>query len=206
MRIQEVEERTGITSHNIRYYEKEKLICPQRNLANKYREYTEDDIQKLSTVKLLRMMNIPVKNIREYFEGNISLEDILKSNLHLLEEEEHKLRESRMLNRYLLERGMDKEIPLKVLNEILSDEETYIKTIEQIKRQDVWNIRKFVMSQIISIAGWIAASILSIIFFFAMMKDLVGKGTLILDALLIVLMLGLIVKTIYHNEKMQDNL
>lgn len=110
MRIQEVEERTGITSHNIRYYEKENLICPQRNLTNKYREYTEDDIQKLNTIKLLRMINIPIRNIREYFEGNISLEDVLKSNLCLLEEEEHKLRESIMLNRHLLEQDIDTEI------------------------------------------------------------------------------------------------
>jgi DNA-binding transcriptional MerR regulator len=206
MRIQEVEERTGITSHNIRYYEKENLICPQRNLTNKYREYTEDDIQKLNTIKLLRMINIPIRNIREYFEGNISLEDVLKSNLCLLEEEEHKLRESIMLNRHLLEQDIDTEIPLKILNKILSDEATYIKTLEQIKRQDVWNIRKFMMWQVISIVGWIGASILAVIFFFTMMKDVVGKGTLILFALLIALMLVIIVKTIYHNEKEQDNL
>ena len=206
MRIQEVEERTGITSHNIRYYEKENLICPQRNLTNKYREYTEDDIQKLNTIKLLRMINIPIRNIREYFEGNISLEDVLKSNLCLLEEEEHKLRESIMLNRHLLEQDIDTEIPLKILNKILSDEATYIKTLEQIKRQDVWNIRKFMMWQGISIVGWIGASILAVIFFFTMMKDVVGKGTLILFALLIALMLVIIVKTIYHNEKEQDNL
>ena len=206
MRIQEVEERTGITSHNIRYYEKENLICPQRNLTNKYREYTEDDIQKLNTIKLLRMINIPIRNIREYFEGNISLEDVLKSNLCLLEEEEHKLRESIMLNRHLLEQDIDTEIPLKILNKILSDEATYIKTLEQIKRQDVWNIRKFMMWQVISIVGLIGASILAVIFFFTMMKDVVGKGTLILFALLIALMLVIIVKTIYHNEKEQDNL
>ena len=160
----------------------------------------------MNTIKLLRMINIPIRNIREYFEGNISLEDVLKSNLCLLEEEEHKLRESIMLNRHLLEQDIDTEIPLKILNKILSDEATYIKTLEQIKRQDVWNIRKFMMWQVISIVGWIGASILAVIFFFTMMKDVVGKGTLILFALLIALMLVIIVKTIYHNEKEQDNL
>ena len=62
------------------------------------------------------------------------------------------------------------------------------------------------MWQVISIVGWIGASILAVIFFFTMMKDVVGKGTLILFALLIALMLVIIVKTIYHNEKEQDNL
>lgn len=32
MTIKEVEERTGLPCSNVRYYEKEKLISPQRNL------------------------------------------------------------------------------------------------------------------------------------------------------------------------------
>lgn len=46
MKIKEVEKRTGITSHNIRFYEKEGLLNPSRNLSNGYREYTEADIQQ----------------------------------------------------------------------------------------------------------------------------------------------------------------
>ena len=37
MKIKEIEIQTGITSHNIRFYEKEKLIFPKRNPLNGYR-------------------------------------------------------------------------------------------------------------------------------------------------------------------------
>ena len=37
MKINQVEELTGITKKNIRFYEEQKLISPQRNPANGYR-------------------------------------------------------------------------------------------------------------------------------------------------------------------------
>jgi len=40
MKIKDVEKRTGITSYNIRFYEKENLLIPKRNPVNGYREYT----------------------------------------------------------------------------------------------------------------------------------------------------------------------
>ena len=53
MTIKEVEERTGLTRSNIRFYEKEKLIEPSRNDKNGYRDYSEKDHwQKLLKNKL----------------------------------------------------------------------------------------------------------------------------------------------------------
>ena len=40
MTIKEVEQITGLTRSNIRFYEKEKLISPERNASNGYREYS----------------------------------------------------------------------------------------------------------------------------------------------------------------------
>ena len=39
MTIKDVEERTGLSRSNIRFYEKEKLIEPSRNESNGYRDY-----------------------------------------------------------------------------------------------------------------------------------------------------------------------
>ena len=52
MTIKEVEQITGLTRSNIRFYEKEKLITPDRNENNGYREYSEEDItlSKVTTV------------------------------------------------------------------------------------------------------------------------------------------------------------
>lgn len=39
MTIKDVEERTGLSRSNIRFYEKEKLIEPSRNESNGYRDF-----------------------------------------------------------------------------------------------------------------------------------------------------------------------
>ena len=46
MTIKDVEERTGLSRSNIRFYEKEKLIEPSRNESNGYRDYSEYYIRK----------------------------------------------------------------------------------------------------------------------------------------------------------------
>ena len=43
MTIKEVEEQTGLSRSNLRFYEKEKLIHPARNEKNDYREYSQQD-------------------------------------------------------------------------------------------------------------------------------------------------------------------
>ena len=40
MTIKEAEQMTGLTRSNIRFYEKEQLISPDRNVKNGYREYS----------------------------------------------------------------------------------------------------------------------------------------------------------------------
>ena len=47
MTIKEVEEQTGLTRSNIRFYEKEKLIEPSRNDKNGYRDYSEGDVENI---------------------------------------------------------------------------------------------------------------------------------------------------------------
>ena len=44
MTIKEVEQITGLARSNIRFYEKEKLINPERNAGNVYRDYSESRI------------------------------------------------------------------------------------------------------------------------------------------------------------------
>ena len=51
MTIKEVEQMTGLTRSNIRYYEKEKLICPKRNENNGYREYSNEDVENIKKIE-----------------------------------------------------------------------------------------------------------------------------------------------------------
>ncbi|MFL8245929.1 MerR family transcriptional regulator [Clostridioides difficile] len=45
MTIKEVEEKTGLTRSNIRFYENENLIKPLRNERNGYREYSDENVE-----------------------------------------------------------------------------------------------------------------------------------------------------------------
>ena len=60
MTIKDLEERTGLSRANIRFYEKEGLLSPLRR-ENGYREYTEEDVQTLQRIKLLRSLQFSIE-------------------------------------------------------------------------------------------------------------------------------------------------
>lgn len=55
MTIKDMEARTGMSRANIRYYEQEGLIAPQRD-SNGYRNYQESDVQALERILLMRRL------------------------------------------------------------------------------------------------------------------------------------------------------
>ena len=55
MTIKDMELQTGLARANIRYYEAEGLIAPER-AENGYREYSQEDAETLLRVKLLRAL------------------------------------------------------------------------------------------------------------------------------------------------------
>lgn len=73
MKMKEAEARTGLDRKNIRYYESEGLLSPERTDGNRYRDYSEEDIERLLEIRVLRHLGISIKDIRGYFEGMISL-------------------------------------------------------------------------------------------------------------------------------------
>ena len=91
MKINEVEERVGITKRNIRYYEKEGLLKPGRNSENGYRDYTEDDVKELKKIKLLRKLDMPLEEIRRMQRGALTLEDAIRRHMIVLERERSNL-------------------------------------------------------------------------------------------------------------------
>ena len=51
MNIRQIEEQLGIPRANVRYYEKEGLLHPQRG-ENNYRNYSEEDVETLKKIVL----------------------------------------------------------------------------------------------------------------------------------------------------------
>ena len=76
MTIKELEERTGMPRANIRYYEEQELIFPQR-LPNGYRDYSEEDANTLEKIKLLRQLHLDIDTIRMVQQGTLTLEQAL---------------------------------------------------------------------------------------------------------------------------------
>ena len=81
MKINQVEELVGITKKNIRFYEEQGLICPDRDRNNGYREYNLDDVKTLNQIKLLRRLEVPIEEIRNIQSGKTSLPDCLERHI-----------------------------------------------------------------------------------------------------------------------------
>ena len=77
MTIKEMEEKSGISRTNIRFYEGEGLIHPQRR-ENGYRDYTPEDVRMLMKVRLLRSMDVPLEQVKAVASGERRLMDVLK--------------------------------------------------------------------------------------------------------------------------------
>lgn len=67
--INQVEKMTGVSKRNIRFYEKEGLLLPKRNEENGYRVYDENDIWRIKVIKMLRMLDMPLEEIKAVLGG-----------------------------------------------------------------------------------------------------------------------------------------
>lgn len=104
MKINEVEQKVGITKKNIRFYEQEGLLKPDRNAQNGYREYSEEDLLLLQKIKLLRKLSIPIEEIRKIKTGVLTMEDALRRHHIFLEREEKNIEEMLIFCQMLMER------------------------------------------------------------------------------------------------------
>ncbi|MCR4675904.1 MAG: MerR family transcriptional regulator [Sphaerochaetaceae bacterium] len=91
MRINQVEELTGISGKNIRFYEEQGLLCPARNPSNSYRDYTDEDVRQLKKVILFRKLGISCERIKALFDGKVSLEECMEAQKRFLKEKEKSL-------------------------------------------------------------------------------------------------------------------
>lgn len=87
MNIKEVEERTGLKAANIRYYEQEGLLHPERNRRNNYREYSQEDVEALERIKMLRMLDVPLREIAELQRKKVTLPKLMEEREQALSEE-----------------------------------------------------------------------------------------------------------------------
>ncbi len=106
MKINEVEARVGITKKNIRFYEQEGLLTPRRNHENGYRDYSQQEVDALMRIKLLRKLGLPLEEIRRMQAGHITVADAMRRHLVDLEREQQNLEQATRLCRQLSEQDV----------------------------------------------------------------------------------------------------
>jgi DNA-binding transcriptional MerR regulator len=64
--IEEAAERTGISRHTLRYYERIGLLAPVGRTASGHRRYTDDDLGGIIFLTLLRETGMPIEDMQRF--------------------------------------------------------------------------------------------------------------------------------------------
>ncbi|MDG9666764.1 MerR family transcriptional regulator [Hahella sp. CR1] len=65
LKVSEMAKRSGVTADTVRFYTKQGLLKPRRDLDNGYQLYDRDDLQKLIFAKKARQLGFSVKEINQ---------------------------------------------------------------------------------------------------------------------------------------------
>lgn len=126
MKIKDVEERTGLSRSNVRFYEKEKLIEPSRNEKNGYRDYSENDVENIKKIAYLRTLGISIEDIRRIMSEKVTLQAMVKKQNEVLKNQMIDLDKARFMCEKMLEEESISYEKLQV--------EQYVTELE-----DYWN-------------------------------------------------------------------
>ena len=125
MKIKYVEELVGITKKNIRFYEEQGLLAPDR-AENGYREYGQADVDRLMQIKLLRKLGVPIEEIKRIFQGSIHLDDSLDRHLDELERQKENLAKMQAISEQIIA----SHVTLQNL-----DTENYLNQVESMEKE-----------------------------------------------------------------------
>jgi DNA-binding transcriptional MerR regulator len=90
--IQQVAERTGLSAHTLRYYERVGLLDGVDRASNGHRRYTEDDLASLVFLMRLRATGMPIRKMLEFANLRRQGSKTASERLALLEEHHQEVR------------------------------------------------------------------------------------------------------------------
>ncbi len=80
--IQDVSNKTGLSTHTLRYYEKEGLISDVERSQGGFRQYTDEDLERLGLIRCLKNTGMSIQEIARFVqlthEGDHTLEERVK--------------------------------------------------------------------------------------------------------------------------------
>ena len=89
MRINEVVKLTGVSARTLQYYDEIGLLIPQK-LDNGYRDYTEENLEKLQKILFYRFLKFKLNDIKELLEDDFDNLKILEQQRELILREKEK--------------------------------------------------------------------------------------------------------------------
>ena len=137
MKIKEVEALVGIKKTNIRFYEREGLLNPERSEENNYREYSEEDVRRLEQIKMLRMLDVPTADIRLLFDDKLEMQEVMERRLESIDREEKALQEMRQLCQTII----TKQINLDSMDETIFEDSPKVwkERLQEVLEYDLAN-------------------------------------------------------------------
>lgn len=181
MRISEVAKRTGLNVSSIRFYERKGLLAPVRAEESKYRDYTEEDVQRIKRILLYRKMGISVETIWLLLNGQADMNEVLQRNISDLQSQMENLQGALELSKMLLEeRQIDDGKLDQYLNYVHEEEargrkfaeaEELLEDLVEFTRTNIfswhpgliWLFQRPWIARLISVGLWIAVMAVPVI-------------------------------------------
>ena len=82
--IQDVSEKTGLSAHTLRYYEKEKLISGVARSQGGFRQYSDEDLESLGLICCLKNTGMSLQEIARFVELTRAGDHTLAERVELL--------------------------------------------------------------------------------------------------------------------------
>ncbi len=133
----EAAEKTGLSTAALRYYEKEQLLPQISRTSQKYRQYSDSDIEWIKMVQCLRRANVPIQSVKKYIallvQGGKTMEQrygMVQDYIRNIQEQMDQLQNALALTR---EKSAFYE---KLLKEPSSRDLTYLEEWELFKNEE----------------------------------------------------------------------
>ncbi len=158
MQIQTLELRTGLERPTIRFYEREGLISPQRR-NNGYREYSEEDVEQLLKIKLLRQLGMSLEQVRCLQQGSEDFSLALAQQVEVLSRQIQENKRAKTVCQIIYDdqvdyKTMDAAHYLRLLRELPAEGRLYVPESFQEKIPEEIHPWKRFVARILDYALW----------------------------------------------------
>ena len=91
--IQDVSNKTGLSTHTLRYYEKEGLISGVERSQGGFRQYTDEDLERLGLIRCLKNTGMSIQEIARFVKLTHEGDHTLEERVELLREHRERVLE-----------------------------------------------------------------------------------------------------------------